>query len=297
MKMNSLFEKTAALAIILAVCLGCKYLDFNSNSGIRNETKTQITKEILEERLLKKGVKIAEINLNEKPNPNLLVLKMVKGYAPPKLKLNGSEITFPELVTTLNSIFIDREKRGIFTEGTNQIYKRITLSASGDDITLFNQENVFVEDFEKLIDDLRGEKFEQIYLSFQTIPTLNLSDLKPSAPSNTATPPANLTVNPANTKTVPKMISGGVLNGKALNFVNPPYPAAAKAVRAAGAVNVQVMIDGQGNVISAAAVSGHPLLKPAAEASAKALKFSPTFLSGQPVTVSGVIVYNFKIPE
>ena len=292
MKMNSLFEKTAALAIILAVSLGCKYLDFNSNSGIRNETKTQITKEILEERLLKKGVKIAEINLNEKPNPNLLVLKMIKGYAPPKLKLNGSDITFPELVTTLNSIFIDREKRGIFTEGTNQIYKRITLSASGDDITLFNQENVFVEDFEKLIDDLRGEKFEQIYLSFQTIPTLNLSDLKPSA-----TPPANLTVKPANTKTVPKMISGGVLNGKALNFVNPPYPAAAKAVRAAGAVNVQVMIDGQGNVISAAAVSGHPLLKPAAESSAKALKFSPTFLSGQPVTVSGVIVYNFKLPE
>ncbi len=35
-----------------------------------------------------------------------------------------------------------------------------------------------------------------------------------------------------------KTISGGVLNGKATNLVKPSYPAAAKAVRASGAVNV-----------------------------------------------------------
>lgn len=94
-------------------------------------------------------------------------------------------------------------------------------------------------------------------------------------------------------KPVPKTISGGVVNGKATNLVKPPYPAAARAVRAAGAVNVQVTIDESGNVISASAVSGHPLLRAAAVQAARSSKFSPTMLSGQAVKVTGVIVYNF----
>lgn len=91
----------------------------------------------------------------------------------------------------------------------------------------------------------------------------------------------------------PKTVSGGVVNGKAVSLVKPPYPPAAKAVRASGAVNVQVTIDENGNVISASAVSGHPLLRAAAESAARASKFSPTMLSGQKVKVTGVIVYNF----
>ena len=91
----------------------------------------------------------------------------------------------------------------------------------------------------------------------------------------------------------PKQISGGVLNGKATSLPKPAYPAAANAVNAEGAVSVQVLIDEQGNVISASAVSGHPLLRPAAVEAAEQATFSPTRLSGNPVKVSGVIVYNF----
>ena len=110
--------------------------------------------------------------------------------------------------------------------------------------------------------------------------------LKPTPPPPTPTP--EKTPPPA-----PKTISGGVVNGKAINLVKPPYPAAARAVQASGAVNVQVTIDERGNVISAAAVSGHPLLRASAVQAARASKFSPTQLSGQPVKVTGVIVYNF----
>jgi outer membrane biosynthesis protein TonB len=46
-------------------------------------------------------------------------------------------------------------------------------------------------------------------------------------------------------------------------------------------------------VISASAISGHALLRQAAESAARASKFSPTMLSGQKVKVTGVIVYNF----
>jgi protein TonB len=88
-------------------------------------------------------------------------------------------------------------------------------------------------------------------------------------------------------------ISGGVLNGKAINLVQPPYPPIAKAAHASGQVTVRVLIDEEGNVVSATAVSGHPLLQGAAIAAARASKFSPTKLSGQPVKVVGVVIYNF----
>jgi len=94
-------------------------------------------------------------------------------------------------------------------------------------------------------------------------------------------------------KPIPKVVSGGVVNSKATNLVKPPYPPAARAVRASGQVNVQVTISETGSVISANAVSGHPLLKQAAEQAARQSKFSPTTLSGQAVKVTGVIVYNF----
>ena len=88
-------------------------------------------------------------------------------------------------------------------------------------------------------------------------------------------------------------ISGGVLNGKAVRLVQPPYPAIARSARASGQVRVQIVIDENGNVISATPVSGHPLLQGAAVSAARSSKFTPTKLSGMPVKVSGVIIYNF----
>lgn len=92
----------------------------------------------------------------------------------------------------------------------------------------------------------------------------------------------------------PPVQSMGVVNGKATNLPIPVYPPAAKAVNAGGRVNVQVLIDERGNVVSASAVSGHPLLRTAAVQAARQAKFSPTLLSGQPVKISGVITYNFN---
>jgi protein TonB len=88
-------------------------------------------------------------------------------------------------------------------------------------------------------------------------------------------------------------ISGGVLNGKAINLPKPGYPPIARAAHASGTVVVQVLIDENGNVVSAHAVSGHPLLTAVAVSAARQAKFSPTKLSGQPVKVTGVIQYNF----
>jgi protein TonB len=88
-------------------------------------------------------------------------------------------------------------------------------------------------------------------------------------------------------------ISGGVLNGKAISLPKPSYPPIARQAHASGTVVVQVTIDENGSVISAHAVSGHPLLQAVAVAAARGARFSPTKLSGQPVKVTGVITYNF----
>lgn len=88
-------------------------------------------------------------------------------------------------------------------------------------------------------------------------------------------------------------VSKGPLNGYAKSLPKPVYSAAAKAVRAQGSVTVQVMIDERGNVVSANAVKGHPMLKDESEKAARAAKFAPTILGDAPVKVTGVITYNF----
>jgi TonB family protein len=89
-------------------------------------------------------------------------------------------------------------------------------------------------------------------------------------------------------------ITGGVLNGRATSLPIPPYPPVARAAHASGSVTVEVTIDEEGNVVSARAVSGHPLLQAASVAAARNAKFTPTKMSGQAVKVQGVLVYSFK---
>jgi len=95
----------------------------------------------------------------------------------------------------------------------------------------------------------------------------------------------------------PKRIitSPRVLNSQALSLPKPPYPPIAKQLRIQGVVNVQVLIDESGKVVSAKAVLGNPALTHAAQQAAMQARFSPTMLGEQAVKVSGVIAYNFVL--
>ena len=92
-------------------------------------------------------------------------------------------------------------------------------------------------------------------------------------------------------------ISLTVLNGKALSIPKPIYPAQARAAHAYGVVAVWVSVDETGKVISATAVTGHPLLRSVAVAAARLARFAPVLLNGQPVKVTGLITYNFLNEE
>jgi TonB family protein len=88
-------------------------------------------------------------------------------------------------------------------------------------------------------------------------------------------------------------IKAGILNSRAISLPPPEYPAIARAAGAEGTVVVDVVIDETGNVVEAAAVSGHPLLQSAAVGASRQARFAPTRLEGQPVRVRGTITYNF----
>jgi len=93
-----------------------------------------------------------------------------------------------------------------------------------------------------------------------------------------------------------KPVSGGVLNGRAVSLPSPTYPDAARRVRIMGKVEVEVVVDENGRVISARAVAGPLMLRDVAVEAALRARFSPTKLSGQPVKIAGRIEYNFMIP-
>jgi len=88
-------------------------------------------------------------------------------------------------------------------------------------------------------------------------------------------------------------ITEGVETGHAIELPKPAYPLIARAAHAQGTVEVRVLIDFEGNVSAAAAISGHPLLQAAAVGAARQARFTPLKYNGEPVKVVGVIQYHF----
>jgi len=131
-----------------------------------------------------------------------------------------------------------------------------------------------------------------------TGPTGPVNNVPGSGSSNVETPAevVKLPEPPPVAKAEPKkpvMRSKGIVNGDAISLPKPPYPAIARMTNITGTVNVQVLIDESGDVVSAKAVDGHPFFKLEAERAARRAKFRPTLLSEVPVKVTGVIVYRF----
>ncbi len=85
----------------------------------------------------------------------------------------------------------------------------------------------------------------------------------------------------------------GVETGHALELPQPLYPPLAARAHVLGEVRVQVIVDIDGKVIAASAISGHPLLQAAAVKAARSALFTPVRFEGKPVKVVGVILYNF----
>jgi TonB family protein len=116
-------------------------------------------------------------------------------------------------------------------------------------------------------------------------------EAKPNTPAQAQQPPQPETSGQAETV---KPTEGGILNSKALNLPAPAYPAEARRVHAFGQVQVKVIVDETGKVISAEAVFGPESLRQAAVDAAKRARFAPTVVEGITVKVVGILTYDFK---
>jgi TonB family protein len=93
-----------------------------------------------------------------------------------------------------------------------------------------------------------------------------------------------------------KKETGSYLPADAIRRVQPVYPSEAKARRETGKVNVFVMVNEYGDVISARAAPGpSPYLREAAAGAASRWKFAPTLSGGMPVKYAGKTVFEFNL--
>ena len=75
----------------------------------------------------------------------------------------------------------------------------------------------------------------------------------------------------------------------------PTYPPLARQAKVVGVVKLDVVIDEEGAVEKATAVSGNPLLVNSAISAVKQWKFTPANISGRPVKVTTTLGFTFKL--
>ena len=84
----------------------------------------------------------------------------------------------------------------------------------------------------------------------------------------------------------PVRVGGNVKPPRLLSGPAPIYPILAKQSRIQGIVVIEAIINEHGNVIEMHAISGHPLLIPAAMKAVSQRKYEPTILDGQATPVN-----------
>jgi dipeptidyl-peptidase-4 len=90
-------------------------------------------------------------------------------------------------------------------------------------------------------------------------------------------------------------VSSSVAENNLLHHVDPEYPKMAKIAHIQGDVILETVIDKQGNVASIKALSGHPVLIPAAFDAVKQWTYKPYLLNGEPVNVLTTIMVRFRM--
>ncbi|MBK7704406.1 MAG: energy transducer TonB [Acidobacteria bacterium] len=90
-----------------------------------------------------------------------------------------------------------------------------------------------------------------------------------------------------------KCLDVGVVNKKALSIPRPQVRNLDQ-INKEEIVTVKIVVDLNGRVIYAKAISGHPLLREECVASARQAKFSPAYINGPPIQFNALLVYRFK---
>jgi protein TonB len=104
-------------------------------------------------------------------------------------------------------------------------------------------------------------------------------------------------VAPPTGKAAPVRVGGRVRPPKPIVQVHPDYPVLAKQARIQGQVQIDAVLDEQGNVVEMKIVSGPPLLYQAALDALKKWKYEPTYLNDQPIAVQMIVTITFVLGQ
>jgi len=108
--------------------------------------------------------------------------------------------------------------------------------------------------------------------------------------SHAAPPPA-----PAPTPSVPVFRPSHLLEGSLIRRVTPTYPSLARTARIQGPVVLFAIISKAGTIDNLRAISGHPMLVPAAIEAVSQWRYRPYILNNEPIEVETQITVNFLL--
>ena len=106
--------------------------------------------------------------------------------------------------------------------------------------------------------------------------------------------PVDILYGPAETTKPHGPIISGVLNMKASLDTLPTYPQKAKDMGIEGRVDVQLLVNEDGEVIFANPLSGPETLWAESVKAAVGARFTPMKLAGQPIKITGRVIFDFK---
>jgi protein TonB len=102
---------------------------------------------------------------------------------------------------------------------------------------------------------------------------------------------------PSGKPSAPLRVGGRVRPPKAIVQVRPEFPVLARQARIQGQVQIDAVLDEQGNVVEMKVVSGPPLLYQAALDALKKWKYEPTYLNDQPIAVQMIVTITFQLSQ
>jgi protein TonB len=115
-----------------------------------------------------------------------------------------------------------------------------------------------------------------------------------SASVGNGAPLSGLSAAHRNEPAAPIPVGGDVKAAKLIKSVQPVYPQMAKSQHVSGNVQIDALVDAEGNVGAMKVLSGPALLREAALQSVKQWKYQPAELNGQPTSMHLTVTLQFR---
>jgi TonB family protein len=122
-------------------------------------------------------------------------------------------------------------------------------------------------------------------------PTKSETKSQPATPKTSPAAPGTPNVDTSSDEHAPS--DAGILNSRAIDLPKPTYPAEAKKSHVTGEVQVKVVVDESGKVISAEATFGPEPLRAAAVDAARRARFKPMIVNEVALKFFGILTFDF----